>query len=77
MNLTKARVKDVRKRAVLTIMGLAILGLISGLSLYGPGKEKHMDSKENVMSGAEPTAVSRPVDVSRRESIETATFAMG
>jgi hypothetical protein len=71
------RVKGVRKRTGPAMMGLAILGLVSGLFLYGPGKEKHMDSKEKIVGAEEPTVVAGTPDVSRRERIETATFAMG
>jgi hypothetical protein len=67
----------VRKRTLVTIMGLAILGLISGLFFYGPVKEKGMESGKSIARAAEPGAVGRPLDASGRKRVETATFAMG
>jgi hypothetical protein len=64
-----------RKRTLLTITGLVILGLISGLFIYGPTKEKNMDSRKSITSAA--TAVTGPFDAPRQDGIETATFAMG
>jgi hypothetical protein len=66
-----------RRRMLLTITGLAILGLISGLFIYGPTKERDMDSRKSVARAAEPTAVTGPVDAPRQDRIETVTFAMG
>jgi hypothetical protein len=70
-------VKGVRKRTLLTMVGLAILGLISGLFAYGPVKEKGMESKKSIARAAEPAAAGRPLGASSRKSTETATFAMG
>jgi hypothetical protein len=67
----------VRRRTLLLAVGLLVLGLISGLSLYGRAKEKDMDSKESVASAAEPKAVEGHFDASPQGRIETATFAMG
>jgi hypothetical protein len=66
-----------RKGTMSAALGIAILGLISGLSLYGPVKEKDMDSKERIASAAEPRGVSGHIDAPLPEKIETATFAMG
>ena len=62
---------------MLTALGLVILGLISGSFLYGPHKEKDMDSKEGVLNAAELKGVGERLDASLPERIETATFAMG
>ena len=66
-----------RKRTLSIALGLVGLGLISGLSLYGLHKEKHMDSKEGIASAAETTSVNGHDDASPQERTETATFAMG
>ena len=34
-----------KKRTPLLALGLVVLGLISGLSLYGPAKEKDMEAR--------------------------------
>jgi hypothetical protein len=66
-----------RKRPLLIAAGLASLGLISGLSLYGPYKEKNMDTKVNIVSAAETTGVKGDEVASPGTRTETATFAMG
>ncbi len=66
-----------RKRTLLIALGLAVLGLISGLSLYGLPKEKDMASKEGIASAAEPTGVKGHFEASPQKRFETATFAMG
>jgi len=77
-----------RKPAVLTGVGLLVLGLISGLYAYRSLKGKDASMKEGTQCGAadrtavsppvpDRTAVSPPVEVSRPGTSETATFAMG
>lgn len=66
-----------RKRALLVAAGLAILGLITGLSLHGPAKEKNMDSRERRAKAGEPASAGRHFEIALPERIETATFAMG
>lgn len=68
------------KRTLLVALGLASLGLVSGLTLYGLHKEKNMDTKVNVVGAAEAAGVSGNlghVDTSPGIRMETATFAMG
>jgi hypothetical protein len=66
-----------RKRPLLIAVGLASLGLISGLALYGPHKEKNMDTKTNIAGATEATGAKGQVDTSLGVRTETATFAMG
>lgn len=63
-----------RNKRLLVIPELIVLGLISGLSLYGPAKEKNMDMKESIASAAERKSVN---DAPSPKRFETATFAMG
>ena len=65
-----------RRRTLLIAVGLVVLGLISGLSLYGRAKEKDMEPKESIARAAESKAVGG-IDASPQERFETATFAMG
>ncbi len=66
-----------RKRTLSIAAGLAILGLLSGLSLYGRPKEKDMDSKENGARPVEVASAGGQIDASPQKRFETATFAMG
>jgi hypothetical protein len=77
-----------RKPAVLTGVGLILLGLISGLYAYESLKGKDVSMKEGMQCAAadrtavsapvpDRTAVSAPIDVSRPGTSETATFALG
>jgi hypothetical protein len=70
-------VKVVRKKTLLTMLGLVFLGLVSGFVFYGPLKEKDMDSKESMTNAAEKVAVNGRLGASPQERTETATFAMG
>ena len=65
-----------RKRTLLIVLGIVILGLISGLSLHGPAKEKDMDLKESIVRAAEPAGVDGHPGAFPQKT-ETATFAMG
>ena len=66
-----------RRRTLLIAVGLVVLGLISGLSLYGRAKEKDMEPKESIARAAESKAAGGRIDASPQERLETATFAMG
>ena len=68
----------VRKRALLMGVGLAVLGLISGLYAYNAVKGRDLSMKKGMESAAaDRMAVPPPIDASQPGTIETATFAMG
>jgi hypothetical protein len=69
----------VRKGALLTGLGLIVLGLISGLYAYESAKGRDVTMKKGMESAAADVrmAVPPPVDDHRPGTIETATFAMG
>ena len=70
--------QGVRKPAVLTGVGLLVLGLISGLYAYESVKEKDVSMKKGMESAAEDRmSVPPPIDASRPGTVETATFALG
>jgi hypothetical protein len=59
------------------MIGAVVLGLVSGIFLYGPGKEKAMDSAKSLARTAEAKDLGRQPDDSSQKLVETATFAMG
>ena len=65
-----------RKGTLLMVLGIVILGLISGLFLHGPAKENNMDSKGSIVRLAEPAGVDGHPGAFPQKT-ETATFAMG
>ncbi|MGD0488449.1 MAG: hypothetical protein ABSB94_14800 [Syntrophorhabdales bacterium] len=68
----------VRKPALLTGLGVVLLGLISGLYAYESVKEKDVSMKKGMQcAAADRMAVSPPIDASRPGTSETATFALG
>jgi hypothetical protein len=68
----------VRKWALLTGVGLAVLGLISGLYAYQSIKGRDVSMKKGMESAAADRIAAPPlIDASRPGAIETATFAMG
>ena len=70
--------RRVRKRALLTGVGLAVLGLISALYAYESAKGRDVSMKKGMESAAEDRmAVPPPIEAHRQGAIETATFALG
>ena len=68
----------VRKRVLLTGVGLVVLGLISGLYAYESVKGRNVNMKRGTESAAaDHMNVIPPIDEARPGTIETATFAMG
>ena len=68
----------VRKRVLLTGVGLVVLGLISGLYAYESVKGRNVNMKRGTESAAaDHMNVIPPIDEVRPGTIETATFAMG
>jgi hypothetical protein len=67
-----------RKRALSIGLGLAVLGLISGLYAYESAKGSDVTMKKGTENAAvERMTVPPPIDASRPGTIETVTFAMG
>jgi len=67
-----------RKRVLLTGVGLVVLGLISGLYAYESVKGRNVNMKRGTESAAaDHMNVIPPIDEARPGPIETATFAMG
>ena len=67
--------QGVRKPAVLTGVGLVVLGLISGLYAYESVRGNGASMKEGMAEGR--MVIAPPVDASRPGTSETATFALG
>ncbi len=68
----------VRKPVLLSAAGLVVLGLIVGVSVYESIKGGGVTmTRDREAVAAERMAVPPPIDASRPQRIETATFALG